>query len=279
MRTIHTLPRLALVLLTSALACGAEEGAPPESSDDFTPSATAVQPSPGVYSAERTVSGFPLGKCGFSGTAAQRSSDMNHHNAPYVLAWADDSCLTVRSNPEGCGQARDKAECERWRAQLMKIIFPMDYGAVGGCLTPAQRTKLESTSNMRSIDISSVSLMDAAQPNGPRLKVGYFRIFRHNGHYQYEMVAAGNRAPFFTAAVRAAFPGRSSMDGMKLCFDRSYAAGLALPAGRTPLSCVKFTDQARAGALYPSQTATSTPYGFYDPSGHAYCPVAFASKP
>ena len=54
---------------------------------------------------------------------------------------------------------------------------------------------------------------------------------------------------------------REGIDASLRIVDQNYTAGLALPAGRTPLSCVRFTDQARGDAQWGSQLATSTPYG------------------
>lgn len=269
-----------LVLVSTFTACGSvdseTETPPSETESSF---ALLTQPKAGIYSSANAVSGFPLGKCGYSGTAAQRDSDMNQYNAPYVMAWTSDSCLVLRERPGGCGLSRDTAECEKWKTQLMKIVFPMSWSGSNSCLTSNQQSKLASTSNMRSIDIGTVTASDASNPTSPTVNVGYFRIFRHNGNYQYEMVAYGSRVPFLGGPLKDVFPGRKSLDGIKLCFGKSYVPGLELPTGRTALSCVRFNDPARASSLFGSLNTTSTAYGFYDPSGHAYCPVDFAPRP
>ncbi len=204
---------------------------------------------------------------------------MNQYNAPYVMAWTSDSCLVLAERPGGCGLSRDAAECEKWKTQLMKIVFPMTWTGSDSCLTPNQQAKLASSSNMRSIDIGTVTATDATSPTAPTVNVGYFRIFRHNANYQYEMVAYGSRVPFLDGPLKAAFPGRKSLSGIKLCFAKTYVSGLALPTGRSALSCVRFNDQTKANAAFGSLNTTSTAYGFYDPSGHAYCPVDFAPRP
>jgi len=272
---------VAVCVSLSAAACVGVEADDADEDESLGSSDFALQPAPGIYTSASAVSGFPLGKCGYSGTTAQRNSDMNGHNAPYTMEWSDDSCLTVHASPEGCSLARDPAECEKWRGQMMKIIFPMDFSdeAAGGCLTSAQRTKLVSGSNMKSINIGNVYVTEASNPASPHLPVGTFRIFRHNGNYQYEMVAYGNRQPFMSAPFKAQFPQKQSLDGMKLCFDKTYASGLALPPGRTPLSCAHFTNEAKASASFGDLNTTSTAYGFYDPGAHNYCPVNFAAKP
>lgn len=252
-----------------------EEGVLPTQSAE----ALLSQPKPGVYKSSTTVSGFPLGKCGFSGTTEQRDSDLNQYNAPYVMAWADDYCLTIRERPEGCGLSRSTTECQLWKTQLMKIVFPMVWSQPEGCLTPNQESKLQSTSNMKSIDIGTVYATESGSTSGKRVNVGYFRMFRHNGNYQYEMVAYGSRQPFLSGPLQTAFPGRKTLDGIKLCFDKTYVSGLALPAGRTPLSCIQWNDKARASALFGSLATTTTAYGFYDPGSHGYCPVDFAPRP
>lgn len=268
-----------LLTLITLLGCGEGPLQPEDATDsaEFVP--TAAQPTPGVYSTSTLVSGFPLGVCGYGGAQAQRDSDLNAHNAPYTMEWTSDSCLTLRAAKEGCGQARDRAECETWRSQLMKIVFPMSWTGPGACLTPAQQAALQSASNMKSINIGTVSVRVAGDAASPRLSVGTFRIFRHNGNYQYEMVANGSRQPFLSAAFRATFPTRTSLDGMQLCFDQTNPAGLGLPAGKTPLSCVRFHDQARAERLFGALNQSSTAYGFYDPGAHHYCPVSFAPRP
>ncbi len=219
------------------------------------------------YTSDKSISGFPLGVCGYQGTTQKRDSDLSIHNSPYKLRWYNKYCLAIIDNEEMCEKSRSKKECEYWRLNIGKFVFPLAWSPEFGCLTDAQKNKLKSSSNMKSIDIGTVYFQDPV--SFEKLNAGYFRIFRHTGRYQYEMVAYGSRAPFFTKRFRNKYPWNDSLHAMLICFSDSYVKGLGLPKDKTPYDCANFNDVSKYEKFFNGLKA----YGFYDQGSHAYCPV------